>query len=243
MSVDALKWLQFIQTVLVFILPALIVALIAGKKHPIHWWHLDVRPDWRKALCWMGLVLLASPGVNLLSELNQGMHLPSAWADLEQNLRSMEDSAAEVTMLFLMPNHWHDLIVNLCLMAILPAFAEELTFRGTMVRWNTHLCVWIVAAIFSAVHMQFFGFFPRMLLGAWFGYVFIWTGCLWIPMLMHATNNALAVFCYDYAFRHGMDIENMSAFGAGDTWYVGVLSLILTIVGIFFLRRYSFDKH
>lgn len=233
MTITTLKWLQLAQTVLIFVLPALVVAWVAGRRRgesPLAWWKLDRKVDWKQTLLWMGLVLVASPGVNLLSDLNQQIHLP--WGDLDAYFRQMEDQAAAVTMAFLRPTHWYDLILNLCLMAILPAFAEELTFRGTMIRWNTHLCVWVVAIIFSAVHMQFLGFVPRMLLGAWFGYVYLWTGNLRVPMLMHATNNALAVFCYHVAFRMGLDIEGMEAFGAGSTWYIGVASLLITIYAI-----------
>lgn len=238
MGVIDLKWIQLAQTVLVFILPALVVALIAGiikKTSPWAWLRLDGGVNWRQALPWMLIVVIASPAVNLLSSLNQAVHLPECLSELETAMRQQEDMAAEITMMFLMPRHWYDLILNLGLMAILPGLAEELTFRGLMVRSSKHWNIWLVAVLFSAIHMQWFGFVPRMLLGALFGYVFVWTGNLWIPILMHITNNTMAVVCYDVAFRMGMSVDEVSgmeSIGAGSTWYIGLASLLITLYAI-----------
>lgn len=233
MTVTFLKWLQFAQSVLVFILPALVVAWLIGRRRgltPWRWLRLDQPVDWRMTGIGMLLIVVASPAVNLLADLNSMVHLP--WPDLEANLRAKEDAAAEITMLFLQPRAWYDLPINICLMAFLPALSEELFFRGMMLRWQKHVAVWTVAILFSAIHMQFYGFVPRMLLGAWLGYMYIWTGNLWTPILMHATNNLLAVVSYHIIFSMGKMPDEMDSFGAGDTWYVGVASLIITIYAI-----------
>ena len=245
MSIAELKLYQLLVTLVVFVLPALIVALILGRRTVGHrymlrdacrWWHLNHQPNWTLTLAWVGLILLASPGVNLLSDVNQHLHLP--WPEWEQYFRDYEDQAAEITLLFLEPHAWYDLLVNLLLMAILPAMAEELFFRGTLLRYNTHIAVWMVAAVFSAVHMQLYGFIPRMLLGAMLGYAYIWSGNLWVPMLMHAANNALAVIAYHVTFRMGVDPESVNAIGGYGTRWVGVLSLLLTLAGFYGLYRY-----
>lgn len=239
-SVATLKCIQLVQTVVVFVLPALLVAYFAGKRKgqkTFEWLRLDKKPSWSWTLCWMALIVVASPAVNWLSELNQQVHLPESMADLEANLRSYEDMAAEITMAFLRPSHWYDLFLNLCLMAFLPALSEELTFRGMLLRWKSHFAVWTVAIIFSAIHMQFFGFVPRMLLGAMLGYAYLASGNLWVPICMHATNNTIAVCCYDYAFRHNLDVENMSTWGAGETWWLGLISVVVTTVGLVWLYK------
>lgn len=240
LSIDQLKLIQFVQTLLVFVLPALLVALIAGRHLPDRhrawtWLHLDRAPQ-SDTLVWMALMVLAGPGVNLLLSLNQQLHLP--WPEWEQYFRDYEDNAAMITRLFLKPRTDADLAVNLLLMAILPAFAEELFFRGTLLRWRSHVAVWTVAILFSAVHMQFYGFIPRMLLGAMLGYAFVWTRNLWVPMLMHATNNAMAVLAYHISYRLGADPESMSAVGAESTWWIGALSIVLTLVALVWLHRY-----
>ena len=136
-------------------------------------------------------------------------------------------------------------------MALLPAVAEELTFRGVLQRLiqtqtneainregkRVHLAIWCTAILFSAIHMQFYGFLPRMLMGALFGYALVWTGSLWIPILMHFTNNAMAVILYFVSLRAGWDIEMMDAIGTNDTLWLGVVSMVITIVGIYAFRR------
>ena len=135
-------------------------------------------------------------------------------------------------------------------MAVLPALAEELTFRGVLQRllqgsnvsdFHTvkvpHIAIWVTAILFSAIHMQFYGFIPRMLMGALFGYMLVWTGSLWVPILMHFTNNAMAVILYFVATRAGWDMEKVDAIGTGDTLWLGIVSIVLTIGGIYAFRR------
>jgi len=132
------------------------------------------------------------------------------------------------------------LLINLGLMALLPAFAEELSFRGTLqqILGNKHLAIWLTAIVFSAIHMQFYGFIPRMLMGAMFGYIFVWTGSLWVPIVMHFTNNSLAVIAYyllDGIEENGKNYAD--TFGAGTTWYIGVISLVITSLGLLIFYR------
>lgn len=225
-----------------FILPALIVALIASRKDGYRidrWWQLDKGMDWKVALYAIVAIAVAAPGINLLAELNQQIVLPECLSGLEAQMQRMEEQAALLTKAFLGSG---SLIVNIGLMAILPAFSEELTFRGTLMRSHRHWCIWMVAILFSAIHMQFYGFIPRMLLGAWFGYMLVWTKSLWVPMLMHMANNTMAVLTYHYANTHGIDPDEMETIGVGDTLWLGILSLLLTTIGIYAICRYSRTK-
>ena len=101
-----------------------------------------------------------------------------------------------------------DLVVNLIIVALLAAVGEELLFRGSMqnifLEWtkNKHAAVWITAVLFSALHAQFYGFLPRMLLGVVLGYLYIWSGSLWLSMLFHFLNNGLAVL-FSYLIAKG----------------------------------------
>jgi uncharacterized protein len=91
------------------------------------------------------------------------------------------------------------LIGNLFTIAFLAAFVEELFFRGmlqqtlTEAKLNHHIAIWITAAVFSAIHIQFYGFLPRMFLGAILGYLFFYTGSIWVSIAAHFVNNALVV--------------------------------------------------
>ena len=269
----SLLWLQGIQSFAIFILPPILCALLWYKK------------DWKHSLGLSNsqssifnlqssiailLMLIASPGISLLSYWNQSITFPPCLAELESSLRAMEDEAADLILLFAKADNVEILIVNLFVMAILPAFGEELTFRGLLFTFfrptaqrsysdsglsaqrsasdsghptplllyssTPHLAIWFSAILFSAVHMQFFGFIPRMLLGALFGYVYVWSGSLWLPIIMHATNNAFAVIMYNVFDWCGKDPATLDTFGTGDTLWVGILSLVLTAIGIYFFR-------
>ena len=243
-SVESLKWFQLLQTTATFLLPPFLMAYLWSGK-PMKWLYLDQSMPMKSAIIAVLLILVASPGINLLSYLNQQVTLPVCLSGIEAWMQQQEEAAAVLTERFLLTDSIGIFVVNILLMALLPAMAEELTFRGVLQHIFTprtctrtpHIAIWATAIIFSAIHCQFYGFIPRMLLGAVFGYALVWSGSMWLPILMHFTNNALAVVVYFTAHKAGWDTSNMDAFGTGGTWWVGVLSLVLVGVGIYLLRR------
>ena len=92
-----------------------------------------------------------------------------------------------------------ELLLALLTVAVVPALCEELMFRGLvqgrLLRgiMSEHAAVWAAAALFSAIHVEFAGFFPRLFLGALLGYSYRWTGSLWIPILLHLLFNGIQV--------------------------------------------------
>jgi len=216
------------------------------------WLRLDRVPSWRVCVIAIAVMLCAVPAINLLADLNRrlldGVLSLGHWSGIGEWMRSMEDAAAALTDRFLQADDIPTLLVNIGLMALLPALAEEFSFRGTLQqiidggegRARTGLAIWVSAFIFAAIHMQFYGFIPRMLMGAMFGYVFVWTGSLWVPVLMHFTNNALAVISY-YILSSpggsvGAETNNIAdTIGAGDTWYVGLISLLIVGLGLYII--------
>ena len=242
-STESLKWLQLLQTVGTFLLPPILCAWIWDANHkPFTWLKLDKGTDWKVLLICIAIMIVAIPGINLLADLNSRVSLPKSLESIEQILKQQEEAAATLTERFLQADNVGQLLLNIGLLALLPALAEELSFRGTLQQIlkgeglavsgeRTHIAIWITAFVFSAIHMQFYGFVPRMLMGALFGYIFVWTGSLWIPIVMHFTNNGLAVLAY-YVVQHSAisgqfsDKNIADTFGAGDTWWIGVLSLI-----------------
>ena len=247
LSVSSLKWVQLIQMSAMFLLPPLCMAYL-WSKYPLQWlqvehYKLNRKRDWLWAV---GIMLLALPAINLLGSWNQQMTLPAFLEPLETWMKTKEETATQLTDQFMNVTTWGGLVINLLLMAGLPALAEELTFRGVLYRLFSgksvdgrvpHMAIWCTAILFSAIHMQFYGFVPRMLMGALFGYALAWTGSLWTPIVMHFTNNAMAVLLYFVAVRAGWDIEAMDTIGTNDTLWLGVVSLLVTIVGIYAFRR------
>ena len=255
LSVNALKWTQLIQTVAIFLLPPLCMAYLWNQE-PLEW--LKLKGERRKVkgefICAIAIMLVALPAINLLSNWNEQMTLPAFLEPLEQWMKMSEEKAKVLTEQFLCVNTFDGLIINILLMALLPAVAEELTFRGVLQNLFTpstnsfapltgrsgrgsHLAIWCSAILFSAIHMQFYGFIPRMLMGALFGYILVWTGSLWLPILMHFTNNAMAVLLYFVAQRADWDMDKLDAIGTGNTLWLGIASIILTVVGIYAFRR------
>ena len=245
-STASLKWLQFMQTIATFLLPSILGAWIWSEDHkPFTWLRLTQTTHWSHYLLAVGIMLCAVPGINLLADLNSRIVLPESLGFIEQILKQQEEAAAVLTERFLQADNIGVLLLNIGLMALLPALAEEVSFRGTLqqilaqgkLKGQIHIAIWATAFIFSAIHMQFYGFVPRMLMGAMFGYIFVWTGTLWVPILMHFTNNGLAVMAY-YLIGENEESKNIAdTFGAGDTWWVGVISLLITSLGLLIFYR------
>ena len=252
LSVSSLKWIQFFQSAAMFLLPPLCMAYLWSKQ-PLEW--LKVKGERLKVKSegvWAVLLMLvALPAINLLAHINEQMALPAFLEPLEAWMKTQEETAKNLTDQFMHVTTFGGLIINLLLMAVLPAISEELTFRGVLMNLFKvkgerlkvkgesvpHLAIWCSAILFSAIHLQFYGFVPRMLMGALFGYMLVWTGSLWTPILMHFTNNAMAVILYFVSLRAGWDIEMMDAIGTNDTLWLGVVSMVITIVGIYAFRR------
>ena len=117
----------------------------------------------------------------------------------EKWAREIEDQLAEATERFTHFNNVGEFIFGLIAISILPGIGEEVMFRGVLqnglhrLSKNKHLAIWISAFIFGAIHMQFFGLVPRMMLGAVFGYLYVWSGNIWYPIIAHAINNGIGV--------------------------------------------------
>ncbi len=253
-ATESLKWLQFLQMTGTFLLPPVLCAWLWSENHqPVSWLRLDNVPDGKVVGLAVAIMICAVPGINLLADLNGRIQLPESLASIEQMLKQQEELAAELTKRFLQADSIGGLLINIGLMALLPALAEEFSFRGTLQQIlansqkptaNSHIAIWLTAIVFSAVHMQFYGFVPRMLMGAMFGYVFVWTGSLWVPVIMHFVNNGMAVIAY-YIEQSVANSQQLTAnnqniadtFGAGDTWWLGVLSLLITSLGLLIFYR------
>ncbi len=249
-STISLKWFQLLQTMATFLLPSILGAWIWTENHnPFQWLQLNRRISWQVALCAVLIMVCAIPGINLLADLNSRVELPESLDFIEQIMKQQEDAAMHLTEMFLQADSLDDLLVNMALMALMPALAEELAFRGTLQQLisrsengqldrHIHWAIWIAACIFSAIHMQFYGFVPRMLMGAMFGYVFVWTGSLWTPVIMHFTNNGIAVLSYYFLGNATIEKKYADTFGAGTTWWVGIISLVVVATLLFFLYRF-----
>ena len=197
-NISAQKVLQNFESVGMFIVPAFALSFFFSVK-PFSYLKLDRFPGVVSFLLVVLLLLASMPFINYLVAVNERMHLPSFLSGMEDWMKQTENKLSELTKNFLTINNTRDLIITIIMIALIPALGEELLFRGILQRifkeWshNAHVGIWMSAALFSALHFQFFGFLPRMLLGALLGYLLEWSGKLWLPILGHFMNNAAAV--------------------------------------------------
>lgn len=197
-SLNVERAVQFISSVITFIVGGVSVAYLIFEN-PKEELMMSSWGGGKNYLYGIIALLALLPIVGVLNEWNQGISFPDALAPLEQWMREAEDAAAELQERFLSGTSYLDLIINIVIMAITPAICEELLFRGVLQnqleKWfkNAHIAVWVAAIIFSAIHFQFYGFLPRMVLGAALGYLLVYGKSLWLPIVAHCVNNSLAV--------------------------------------------------
>lgn len=239
MYIGALKFIQLFNSIGLFVIPPFLYVLFIKEK-PLEFLNLKKSVHIR-TLIFLGLIYVISiPTMEWLITFNSKLDLPDSLIQLEQWMKAAEERAAEVTKAFLAMNGIGDLVINLIIIAIIPAIGEELLFRGVLQRqiniWskNGHLAVWVAAFVFSAIHLQFYGFLPRLILGALFGYFYLWSNNLWVPIIAHFINNASAVIISYYMGSPETDIQLEAMNRDGSEMY-----LIISLVVLFLtLKRF-----
>ncbi|MBC7413224.1 MAG: CPBP family intramembrane metalloprotease [Bacteroidia bacterium] len=240
--INAYKLLQLGNQLGLFIVPALVAAKLFGGN-VFGYLKLNKLPSSKIVLATIALILLALPGINLLGYLNSILHLPNFMSGIETWMHTKETEAEVLTKLFLKTSSVMGLLLNIFIVALMAAVGEELFFRGIIQRLLSNkyarrtIAVWVTAIVFSAIHMQFFGFFPRMLIGAVLGFLFLWTNNLWIPIIAHFTNNASAVLM-SYATQQGVLTDSAEQIGATQNDYIiGVASIVITLVLLYMFKN------
>lgn len=195
---DMMRMMQLISALGTFLLPALAVAWLCSSD-PTSYLYIKRRVDVKILLLVLISMFLFSPTITLTALLNKQMVLPSFMAPIENWMKAQEALAEQLTNTLLEGSGVLTLLYNLLVIAVMAGITEEFLFRGALQRiigqWTTnhHIVIWSAAIVFSAFHMQFYGFLPRMLLGAYFGYLLYWGRNIWIPVLAHFVNNSFAV--------------------------------------------------
>lgn len=195
---DMMRFLQLISALGTFLFPALAVAWLCGDT-PGQYLSVGDFPGKKMLILTAASMLLLSPAISLTALLNKQMELPAFMAPIENWMKVQEEVAEKLTLLLLSGKGFLTLISNLIVIAVVASITEEFLFRGAIQRilggWtrNHHLIIWSAAFLFSAFHLQFYGFLPRLLLGAYFGYLLYWSKNIWIPVFAHFINNAFAV--------------------------------------------------
>ena len=244
---NALQWSLIVgQNILAFIVPALLTWKMCFKVNPIIAIEASGVPS-LKIICVALLIYIAGlPALNQIVYWNQEMNLPEFLSDFEEWCRNMEDQAEQLTNGLLASAAILPTIINILTIGVLTGIGEEFFFRGAfqkMLIWckvNPHAAIWIAAIVFSTLHFQFFGFIPRLLLGAFFGYIYWWSGNIWVNSLAHALNNSLVIVS-TWCINKGYLSEEFDMFGVSDSGipFYGIISAIVVAALIFVFYRYG----
>lgn len=190
-----LRGLQVFQFFGLFLIPSLLCAWLFSRNSREY---LGLRPPHIPSYWIIGIlvIILAIPFVQWLGELNRGIRFPGG---MESWMKQKEAAANSTVMGFLSRRTPADLVLNLVCIALLAAVGEELLFRGVAQRLLIRLFknplagILVSAFLFSAFHMQFYGFLPRFVLGILLGMTYWYSGSLWTAMAAHFVYDALLI--------------------------------------------------
>lgn len=232
---------QGLVAVSVFLaIPALVWRLYL--RHPLQ------KMSWGKAPTVLLLLLTALvtvfslPGIQYVAEWNNAIEFPQAFGQVEELFKNLEEQNRRLTEAMTQFSTFGHFLLGLFVVAVLAGVGEEFLFRGFIQNLfhrlfgQLHLAIWLTGFLFSAIHLQFYGFFPRMLLGVAFGYLYYWSGRLVVPILAHVINNAfvIVVLYFNQQGSLHVDTENV-----GIPYKVALISLVVTAALLYVFRDYT----
>jgi len=242
-AITAAKVLQITSQLGLFIVPAFVFAYLTSDSI-FNYLNLNRRAEPQNVVFAVIITILAIPFINLLAQWNMDWHLPESWHAIEEWMREAQLANDKMITVLAKMDTNTDILVNILMMAILPALGEELIFRGIlqpqlikMVR-NHHVGILLTAIFFSAFHMQFLGFFSRTILGVLFGYLYFYSKNIRYPVIAHFLNNFLALML---VFAFGTDMDETSFEDPYDTTVILIaVGALIVSVGIFYFTKKQF---
>ncbi len=239
--IAVLQFLQIFSQVGIMILPSLLAGVLFSGNS-LKFLSADKNAGTKNYLLVLLLMVIITPALNLIIDFNANMHLPQALQSVELWMKESEEQAAKLTEAFLKMDNTSDLFLNLVMVALLPAIGEEFLFRGVIqnllsqLTRKKHTAIILTAVLFSAIHMQFFGFFPRFLLGVLLGYLLVWSGSIWLPVFAHFLNNGMAVMMAWMEQHYNLQMNPDTIGTHPEDWWMVALSVFITII---LLRKLS----
>ena len=237
-----LIWIQGISQLLMFLLPALLFAWIFEGRATTFFQTGMKKWQAFPVLLAILLIIIAIPMIDFLTTWNESLHLPESMSQWEASMRAKQVQSQELMSGFLSLPGVGYMLLNLLMLAAIPAICEEFVFRGviqkTLVGWfrNPHVAIVVTAAVFSLTHFEMFYFVPRFVLGICLGYIYYYTRTIWASVLAHFTNNAIIVVMYYISASNGLGIDPQHLQIPHPALF-GAISLILTTIVIFFIAK------
>ena len=182
---------------------------------------------------------LLCPFISALQEWNTSWSFPEKWQNIEEFFRNKSLQAELLSQKMLLTDSWGLFICGILVVGLGAGVCEEFFFRGCLQNifrsWfkNAHIAVWVCAAVFSLFHGDLFGFLPRLFLGALLGYLYLWSGSIWLPVIVHTLNNTVLATVY-FLNHNGYIALSPDTLEHSPHWLV-VLPCLLLCTGICFL--------
>lgn len=243
-SPSAIRLSLFVQCaaqLLLFFLPA-VLFVVLYKDNMQAYLHLDFHGrKWLLAGVAVVIFLLLVPINDWITWWNDQWNL----GPLEEEMRRLSDASKSSIEKMLSLTTVGDFLLQLFVVALIPAVCEELFFRGALQQvfrhWfgNSHLAVVVTALVFSLAHGDIYGLVPRFVLGMLLGYLFYLSGSMLVNVCAHFFNNALIVVLY-YLYHRGVLISSPEA-PLSLPWLTTLLCT-LAAVALFVLYFASKDK-
>jgi membrane protease YdiL (CAAX protease family) len=233
-NANAFRMMQFITTLFLFFIPAVIYAKICHKKAFLHLGFIKA-PGLKQLLLVAGIMFFALFIVGALAEIWKHIPFSAAW---QLKFKTAEEMYNKQMQVMARMDNVSDLVISLLIVALLPAVFEEVIFRGALQnlfsRW-LKAPVWaivITAVIFSAIHGSYDGFLPRAVLGFILGWLFYRTGNIWLNIAAHFLNNAIGILSLYYYSTPGKPtdmskIDDSFPIWLGAVGVIGVIALLL----------------
>jgi len=238
-DINGLRVGQICSQVVGFVLPPLFYAFLMKEK-PINYLGFKKMP--LVALLGVAAMFTVLPFNSMITEWNESFTLPESMAKIEESFRKTQDMADALMDKLLSVDNIGGLMINILMIGLLAAVGEELLFRSVIQPFMIRICknalvgILITSVLFSAMHFEFYGFIPRIILGMMLGYMFYITGSIWSSMLMHFVNNATIVVLYYLNFNKiiELDVDN---FGSSENVFVIIGSLFVTVAIFVICKR------
>ena len=220
--------LQAITTFFIFFVPVHFFAMICYRK-PFTYLGFNFRFSSKQVFLLIGILILTFPLSGALAELTKMIPLPAYW---EAKFKAWELARQAQEAALININSFTRFIISLFIIALLPAIFEEAFFRGGMqnflTRWfkGPWAAIILTSIIFSIIHLSFYGFFVRFALGIVLGFIFYYSGSLWLSILFHFLFNGIQVTALYIMTMNGVKNKNIEE---GFPVWIGAVALLLLL--------------
>lgn len=240
-NVQLLRFSQVLGTFCLFFIPAVVFSVVVNGKNAF-WLGFNKHLTALQILLAFGLIYAAGICASPLADLSKA--IVHQFPSLDAAAQKLENAYNEQVLAMSNLKNWYEYLMALLIMAFFPAMFEELFFRGAMqnlfVKWwkKPILAILITSLIFSLVHMSIYLFLTRALLGFVLGLIYYKTKNIWVNIIAHFLNNAVAVSMLFYISQTSVK-PDFSKVDPKVEWYIGLVGLAGLITLFYLLKKNS----